>query len=200
MQENHHQYFIINKPYRMLSQFVGGKTARQLCHLHYNFPEGIHAIGRLDNLSEGLLILTTNKKITKLLFNTKQAHARTYHVKVDRIVSAETVQQLQTGVRIRIRGGEYWTSSPCIVSIIDAPINLPEVDERLNHQGAFTWLSISLTEGKYHQIRKMTATVGHKCKRLIRVSIDDLQLAQLASGEVQEIAEDTFFKALHLKM
>jgi 23S rRNA pseudouridine2457 synthase len=183
----------------MLSQFVGGDTARQLCHLNYNFPEGIHAIGRLDNLSEGLLILTTNKKITKLLFNTKKAHLRTYIVKVDRVVTEATLQQLQAGVNFRIRGGEYWTSSPCTVSSIDEPKNLPDVDERMYHQGAATWLSITLTEGKYHQIRKMTAAVGHKCKRLIRVSIDELQLGDLASGEVKEIEEKAFFEMLGLQ-
>ena len=52
----------------MVSQFVSTHDVRLLCDLDFNFPEGTHAIGRLDNHSEGLLLLTTNKKITSLLF------------------------------------------------------------------------------------------------------------------------------------
>jgi 23S rRNA pseudouridine2457 synthase len=195
--ENH--YYIVNKPYGMLSQFIGGKNALQLSNLNYNFPEGIHAIGRLDKQSEGLLLLTTDKKITKLIFQSKEPHQRIYHVKVDKKVSQETLEKLRSGIQIRIRGGAYWTTSPCIVEIIEAPANLLVVNERLNHNGLATWLRITLTEGKYHQIRKMTASVGHKCKRLIRVAIEDLQLNNIASSEVLEISEAVFYKQLKLK-
>jgi 23S rRNA pseudouridine2457 synthase len=57
-----HRYFIINKPYDMVSQFVSTHPVRLLGDLDFNFPEGTHPIGRLDSSSEGLLILTTNKK------------------------------------------------------------------------------------------------------------------------------------------
>ncbi|HEX5025052.1 MAG TPA: pseudouridine synthase, partial [Agriterribacter sp.] len=59
-----HRYFIINKPVDMVSQFVSSHAVGLLGDLEYDFPDGIHAIGRLDNHSEGLLILTTNKKVT----------------------------------------------------------------------------------------------------------------------------------------
>ena len=62
MQQPVNRYFIINKPYKMVSQFVSPDNVGLLKDIKYNFPEGIHAIGRLDNHSEGLLILTTNKK------------------------------------------------------------------------------------------------------------------------------------------
>jgi 23S rRNA pseudouridine2457 synthase len=194
-----HRYFIIHKPYKMLSQFVGGdEGARLLGELDYNFPEGIHAIGRLDNDSEGLLILTTDKRITKLLFNSGQPHERTYLVKVQRKVTEETLEKLRSGVEIRIRGGDYWTTSPCEVELADEPQNLPDIPERLMYEGVTSWLIITLKEGKYHQVRKMVLAVGHKCKRLIRTSIDNLELEDLQSGGVLEIAEEKFFEKLHL--
>src|SRR3954469_25350006 len=65
-----YRYFAINKPYGMLSQFVGGHPGlHMLGDLPFAFPEGTHAIGRLDYTSEGLLLLTTNKAVTNILFN-----------------------------------------------------------------------------------------------------------------------------------
>jgi 23S rRNA pseudouridine2457 synthase len=64
----------------MVSQFVSTHEVRLLGDLDFHFPEGTHAVGRLDNLSEGLLILTTNKKVTRLLFQGEQPHKRTYLV------------------------------------------------------------------------------------------------------------------------
>jgi len=63
-----HRYFIIHKPRNMVSQFVSSHDVRLLGDLDFDFPEGTHAIGRLDKDSEGLLLLTTNKRITRLLF------------------------------------------------------------------------------------------------------------------------------------
>jgi 23S rRNA pseudouridine2457 synthase len=193
------KYYIINKPFNMLSQFVSVDDTRLLGKLDFAFPEGIHAIGRLDCHSEGLLILTTDKKITKLLFNSKQPHTRTYLVQVLKVVSAQTVQQLEQGVNIRIRGGDYWVTSPCQVSIIEEPQNLIELEMPFQKFIPHTWLRITLTEGKYHQVRKMVAVVGHKCKRLVRTSIDNLELGDLESGGVMELEKEMFFELLGLK-
>ena len=74
MHKNPNRYFILNKPYNMVSQFVSSHPVTLLGDLEFNFPEGTHAIGRLDKPSEGLLLLTTNTKITKLLFESKIKH------------------------------------------------------------------------------------------------------------------------------
>ncbi len=183
----------------MLSQFADDKHGgRTLAALEFNFPEGIHAIGRLDNESEGLLILTTDKRITKLLFNSGKTHERTYLVKVQRKVTEETLEKLRTGVKIRIRGGDYWTTSPCEVALTNEPTNLPDIAERLMFEGETSWLKITLKEGKYRQVRKMVLAVGHKCKRLIRISIDNLELGNLPSGGVLELTETEFFESLEL--
>src|SRR3954471_12704493 len=107
-----HRYYMINKPFNMESQFISHHEAVLLGDLDYEFPEGTHAIGRLDKHSEGLLLLTTNKKITKLLFQSPVPHPRTYLVQVKHHVSEERLVELQSGVAIRIKGGEFYTTPP----------------------------------------------------------------------------------------
>ena len=198
MQEEPNRYFIINKPYKMVSQFVSPDNVGLLTAINYNFPPGIHAIGRLDNHSEGLLILTTNKKITKLLFESKVPHKRTYLVQVRDIVSAESLYKLQNGVNIIIKGGTNYITTPCQVLIVDKPANLYSREDEFLERLPSTWLLITLTEGKFHQVRKMVDAVRHRCKRLIRISIEDLLLNDLQPGEVKEIDENIFFDQLKL--
>ena len=199
MEQQIHRYFIINKPYKMVSQFISPDKVGLLKDIPFNFPEGIHAIGRLDNYSEGLLILTTNKKVTKLLFESKTPHKRTYLVQVRDIVTPEKLLQLQNGVSIRIKGGDYYTTPPCQVSIVEKPIDLYKRENEFKEGLPNTWLLITLTEGKFHQVRKMVDAVRHRCKRLIRISIEDLALNNLQPGEVKEMEESDFFKQLKIK-
>ena len=193
-----HRYFMVYKPYCMLSQFVGPTDAPKLGDLDFDFPEGTHAIGRLDFHSEGLLLLTTNKKITKLLFQGKEPHKRTYLVQALYPMSESVVQQLRDGVEIRIRGGEYWVSSPCEADLVSKPSWLPPRNEEIPEFVPHCWLTISLTEGKFHQVRKMLMAVRHKCKRLIRTSIEDLHIEGFQAGEVREIRASDFFSKLKL--
>jgi 23S rRNA pseudouridine2457 synthase len=199
MEQQTNRYFIINKPYKMVSQFVSPDNVNLLGKLDFEFPEGIHAIGRLDNNSEGLLILTTNKRVTKLLFESDTPHKRTYVIQVEKRVSPETLEKLRTGISIRVKGGGYYTTSPCDVEIIDQPADLPKRDHEFREDLPQTWLSMTLTEGKFHQIRKMVADVYHPCKRLIRVSIEGLELDDLQPGQVKEIEEEAFFEKLKIE-
>ena len=183
----------------MVSQFVSTHAVNLLGDIDFNFPEGIHAIGRLDNLSEGLLILTTNRKITRLLFEAKVPHKRTYLVLVNHAVTEERLQSLRNGVSFRIRGGEYYTSTPCEAEIILQPeISFPS-PYVMTKNIPYTWLRITLTEGKFHQVRKMMAAIHHRCKRLIRVSIEDLVLGDLQPGCVKEIPEKDFLALLRIE-
>jgi 23S rRNA pseudouridine2457 synthase len=198
MQEQPHRYFIINKPYNMVSQFIATHDVRLLGEIDFAFPEGIHAIGRLDNLSEGLLILTTNKKITRLLFDPAKKHKRTYMVLVRHQVTEAALQQLRNGVSFKIAGDILYTAVPHEVEIVTSPPFTYESPFVINTYIQYTWLKITLTEGKYHQIRKMVAAVKHRCVRLVRISIEDLMLDDLQPGCVREITEADFFRALKL--
>ncbi len=183
----------------MVSQFVSPDKVGLLGEIDFDFPEGIHAIGRLDNHSEGLLILTTNKKVTRLLFESKTPHKRNYLVQVKNKVSDATVEQLRTGVSIQVKGGGNYVTTPCEVAIVNKPPDLFLSDNEIKEHLPHTWLSISLTEGKFHQVRKMVGAVSHRCKRLIRLSIEDLCLDDLQPGAVREIEETDFFNKLRIE-
>lgn len=198
MSQGDHRYFIINKPSNIVSQFVSPDNVGLLGDLDFTFPEGTHAIGRLDNHSEGLLILTTNKKVTKLLFQGEMPHKRTYLVKVSDTVSPESLHRLQTGVTIKIKGNEDYVTTPCEASIVEDPAFFFQQENGQREYKPYTWLLITLTEGKFHQVRKMVYALRHRCKRLIRVSIEDLKLGDLPAGGVKEIAEATFFEQLRI--
>ncbi len=183
----------------MVSQFIGHEIGNMLGKIDFDFPEGTHAIGRLDNLSEGLLILTTNKRVTKLLFQSKIPHKRTYLIQCNANITETNLEELRNGVSIIIRGNSIWTTSPCEIEMIDKPDDCYKIENRLHPRHPFKWLKITLTEGKYHQIRKMMIAVNNKCKRLIRTSIEDLELGDLPVGKIKELGEEEFFKALQIK-
>ena len=196
--ESTHRYYIINKPCNMVSQFVSPHNVGLLGDFGYPFPEGTHAIGRLDNNSEGLLILTTNKKVTQLLFSGETQHKRVYLVQINNFLSKENLLRLRNGITIRIEGGRNYITPACEVEIITNPESIYSQLQITKQYGQSTWLLISLYEGKYRQVRKMIAALHHRCKRLIRVSIEDLNLGNLPPGGVQEIDEDEFFRKLHI--
>ena len=193
------RYFIVNKPSNMVSQFVSPHKVGLLGDLDFSFPEGIHAVGRLDNNSEGLLILTTNKKVTRLLFSGDTAHKRVYLVQINNLITPANLHRLQTGVVIKVEGGQHYTTPPCEVQVIEQPKNVYPYVADSSAYGPHTWLLITLYEGKYRQVRKMIGAIHHRCKRLIRVSIEDLFLNNLQPGCVKEIEEKEFFRMLKIE-
>jgi len=194
------RYFALHKPANVLSQFISDSPkAPLLGSLTYSFPEGTQAVGRLDKNTEGLLLLTTDKKVTGLLFHTPKKHLRTYLVKVNNVMREETFQRLKEGVTFRVKQTEYYTAVPADVRIIEDPGKYYPYAEDTDCQYPHTWLLISLTEGKYRQIRKMVLTLGHRCQRLIRLSIENMTLENIPYGEVKEYSEKDFFDLLKLE-
>ncbi|WP_317129480.1 pseudouridine synthase [Hymenobacter jeollabukensis] len=182
----------MHKPFGYLSQFVSqdareARKKRFLGELH-DFPAGVMAIGRLDEESEGLLLLTTDGRVSEQIRN--GGVEKEYYAQVDGLITAEAVARLQLGVEIGLRDVKYQTTD-CRARRLDAPPDLPPRvrpirDER---HGPTSWVSITLTEGKFRQVRKMTAAVGFPTLRLVRVRIGGLTLDGLAPGEVREVTE-----------
>ncbi|TDQ28669.1 pseudouridine synthase [Tenacibaculum caenipelagi] len=189
MSEHHH--FIIYKPYGFLSQFItnqikGGK--HKLLGELYDFPEKTMAVGRLDVKSEGLLLLTTDGKVSDHI-TTRGKVEKEYYVQLDGAITSEAIEQLQNGVEIGFDGKKYITK-PCKVKLIDTP-DLPERSKKIRdaRHGPTPWISVTLTEGKFRQVRKMTSAVGFPTLRLVRVRVGDILLGNMQVGEVREVEE-----------
>ena len=183
-----HRHFKIHKPYCYLSQFVNNQNKRKnkkLLGELGNFPEGIMAIGRLDEKSEGLLLLTTDGSVSEQIRG--KSIEKEYYVQVNGIISNEAITTLQAGVEISQSSGKY-TTLPCQVKQIEMPTYLgPPYRKRSESHGPTSWISITLTEGKFRQVRKMTAAVGYDTVRLVRVRIGAILLEDMKAGEVREI-------------
>ncbi len=194
-----HRYYLLNKPYNMVSQFTSSHDVPLLGSIDFSFPEGTHAIGRLDKESEGLLLLTTNKKVTRLLFQSPVPHQRVYLVQVRGEVTDADLLEMINGVTLPGKGNQPYLSKPVGVSIVEKPANILPLPHHPFELASTTWLHITLTEGKFHQVRKMVAAVNHRCLRLIRLSIEGLKLDELPPGTVHEIGETEFFEKLNLE-
>jgi 23S rRNA pseudouridine2457 synthase len=188
------RYFILNKPANMVSQFVSSDKVPLLGNIDFSFPEGTHAIGRLDKDSEGLLLLTTDKKITRLVFSGKKAHQRTYLVMVQNEMTQKTFDHFLNGVIIKVKNGDSYLARPKTVSRVSDAVSLYPwaVDAREIYP--HTWLLITLTEGKYRQVRKMTLALRHRCLRLIRLSMEDIKIDGIPPGAVKELDQETFYR------
>ena len=182
----------------MLSQFVRIPKKRVLTDLDFNFPVGTNALGRLDENSEGLLILSNDKQLTQLLLHPENLHERVYWVQVHGKVTEEEIKTLEAGVKIRLNPHDYLTK-PCKAKIIAPPDNLALRGHPVKPELPTTWIELTLTEGKFHQIRKMTVVIGHQTMRLIRVAIEDLLLQDMKPGEVRELQKWDIYRKLKIK-
>lgn len=184
-----HRHFIIHKPYFMLSQFKLERQGvkRLLGELH-GFPEGTMAIGRLDEKSEGLLLLTTDGKVSAHI-NSRKIE-KEYYAQVDGIMDETTAEVLRSGVEISTAGKKYQTKE-CKVELLAEKPDFPERIRRIRDErhGPTSWVSITLREGKFRQVRKMTAVVGFATLRLVRVRIGQVRLGKMKAEEVKEVDE-----------
>ncbi|TGE29250.1 pseudouridine synthase [Hymenobacter metallicola] len=185
-QEITHRHFIVHKPFGYMSQFVCELKKKKLLGLLHDFPAGTMSIGRLDEASEGLLLLTTDGKISERI--RAKSVEKEYYAQVDGLITDEAVAQLQQGVEIGLHGDKYQTL-PCRAFRLDTPPNLGARGRKIrdDRHGPTSWVSIIVTEGKFRQVRKMTAAVGFPTLRLVRVRIGNIDLGELPAGEVQEV-------------
>jgi 23S rRNA pseudouridine2457 synthase len=178
-------YYILNKPYGVLSQFTD-KLNRKTLSGFFDFPKDVYPIGRLDQDSEGLLLLSNDKELVDFLLNPKNSHEREYYSQVEGIPSEDDLQKIRDGVVI-----EGKKTLPAKAEIIDDPIfppRKPPIFPRKNKD--VCWISISVTEGRYRQVRKMTAAAGYPTLRLVRIRIKNILLGNLISGGVRELLSE----------
>jgi 23S rRNA pseudouridine2457 synthase len=143
-------------------------------------------VGRLDFDSEGLLILSNDKKLNHRLLHPSFVHIREYWVQVDGQITPAAMQQLQHGIDISVDGKSYRTRK-CTGSIFESAPSVPERVPPIRYRKDIptSWIKLLLTEGKNRQVRKMTAAVGFPALRLIRYRIVNCTIDGLQPGEMR---------------
>lgn len=194
--EHMNRYFIIFKPYLVLSQFSPHPGKQTLADF-FMLPKDVYPVGRLDEDSEGLLILTSDKRLNHKLLNPLHAHEREYWVQVEGAISSTAIQHLQQGVQITVNHKPYITK-PCSVSVFDQSSLIPQRHPPIRYRKNIpvSWIKMILTEGKNRQVRRMCAKAGFPVLRLIRYRIAEIELRNLKPGEIIEFSENSIYKKL----
>ncbi|KAM3111794.1 pseudouridine synthase [Phormidesmis sp. 146-33] len=191
-----YRYLIFHKPYNVLSQFTDESPTQERQTLKDYIPVSlVYPVGRLDQDSEGLMLLTNHGALQHRLSDPKFEHPRTYWVQVERIPTDEQLEPLRTGIQI-----QHYKTRPAIVSLLPQEPALPPRDPpvRFRKTVPTAWLEITLTEGHNRQVRKMTAAIGFPTLRLVRVAIGHLRLEGLAPGQWRDLTDEELAPLLKL--
>lgn len=179
--------FQIYKPHGMLSQFTASIPGKRTLGELQEFPPQVYPIGRLDEDSEGLLLLSDDKSLNQKLLG--QGIEKEYFVQVEGSPTNEDLDPIRQGVEIRVRKKLHHCLPANVRILQQAPI-LPERNPPIRYRKSIptTWLSITLREGKNRQVRKMTAKVGFPTLRLVRWRFADWTIEGYQAGEVRKIS------------
>jgi 23S rRNA pseudouridine2457 synthase len=191
------KYYAIHKPYGMLSQFTPEAGHRTISEV-FAFPRDVYPVGRLDLDSEGLLLLTNDTALNKLLLDPANKKNKTYAVLTEGLPDGEAIKKLEAGVIINNKGVAYKTrpSKVQVLDLVKFEERVPPVNYTKHH--THTWMQIIISEGKNRQVRKMFAAVGHPVLRLIRTAIEDLTLEDIGQGKFREYSRDACYRLLHI--
>ncbi len=174
-----------HKPYGVLSQFTADGSAHRTL-TDFGFPKEVYPLGRLDATSEGLLLLSDEPGLNEKLLHPRHRHERTYWVQVERVPEKSKLNELSKGVLI-----SGYKTLPCKCRLLDPSPQVPERNPPIRFRLSVptAWVEMELVEGKNHQVRKMTASIGHPTLRLIRVRIANIELGELKAGKWKEISK-----------
>lgn len=192
------KYYVIYKPFGMLSQFKKDGPKKVLGEL-YPFEKDVYPVGRLDADSEGLLILTNDKSLNEKLLKPSNKHSRTYLSQVEGQCTDDAARQLEQGVTISLNGQPYLTR-PATCEVVFGTPELPDRYPPIRYRKYLptSWIRLTLIEGKNRQVRKMTAKVGFPTLRLVRERIEDISVYGMLPGEVREISGKEIYQKLKI--
>ena len=177
---------LFNKPFGVLSQFTDKSSdspPRPTLSKYINVP-WVYPAGRLDRDSEGLMVLTDNGTIQSKISHPKNKMAKTYWVQIEGTPSGASLAKLKNGVLLK--DGK---TAPAKVKQINEPDGLWERDPPVRFRLSVpdTWISITITEGRNRQVRRMTAAIGHPTLRLIRAQVGEWKLGDLTPGKWTDV-------------
>ncbi|MDG1738914.1 MAG: pseudouridine synthase [Paracoccaceae bacterium] len=177
---------LFNKPFNVLSQFTdkGSEgSERETLSTYINVPE-VYPAGRLDRDSEGLMVLTDDGQLQAQISNPRFKQRKTYLAQIEGIPSEEDLAKLADGIELK-----DGMTRPAEVSRIEEPSFLwernPPIRSRKTVQDC--WISLTITEGRNRQVRRMTAAIGHPTLRLVRQRVGDWTLDGIKPGEFRLI-------------
>jgi len=162
-------YWLVNKPRGYLCTNHDPARRPLAIDLVPQVSQRVYTVGRLDEASEGLLLMTNDGDLAYRLMHPRFGVDKTYLVQVAGHPSSEDLQRLLKGV---------WLSEGHVKA---------RQAHRVKNQGESTWLRIVLNEGKNREIRRMLAKLGHKVLRLKRVAIGGVQLGNLKAGKARRL-------------
>jgi 23S rRNA pseudouridine2605 synthase len=164
-----HVYWLVNKPRGYLSTNFDPAGRPRVIDLVPYISQRVYTVGRLDEASEGLILLTNDGDLANLLMHPRFGVEKTYEVQVAGNPTVEDQRQLLKGVYLS-----------------EGHVKARHV-KKLRGQGASTWLRIVLNEGKNREIRRMLARLGHKVLRLERIALGPVKLGGLAAGKARRL-------------
>lgn len=179
-----YQYFLVYKPFGVLSQFTTPTEDKVGLGSLFDFPRDVYPVGRLDEDSEGLLLLTNDSSLNRWMLGTQVE--KEYWVQVEGVPTEEALKALRQGVVIRVNKKEHHCL-PATVQEMDQPAQLPPRVPPIRYRASIptSWLKIVIREGKNRQVRRMTAVVGLPTLRLIRVRFGTYMLGDMQPGQVK---------------
>ena len=183
---------VFNKPYGVLPCFTDPKGRPSLAD-YIDLP-GVYAAGRLDQDSEGLMILTSDGSLAHRITDPQHKLPKVYLVQIERVPNEEALDELRKGVVL----SEKRTRPAGVRLLADEP-HLPErpVPIRFRKNVPTAWIEITLHEGMNRQVRRMTAAIGHPTLRLVRMAIGSIGLGRLQPGQWRELSRQELGNLSH---
>lgn len=171
-------YYLLHKPEGVISATRDqNKTVLDAIRPE-DFRKGLFPVGRLDKDTTGLLLLTNNGDLAHRLLSPKRGIEKTYLARVDKELREEDVQAFKKGFLLLPE------------NIITRPAKLIILGDTLGQ--------VTITEGKYHQVKRMFAKVGKEVLQLKRIAMGPLQLGNLEKGSYRPLSEEEVAKLQQL--
>ena len=166
-------YLMLNKPRGLVTtaEDEQGRPTVYRCLEGAELPF-VAPVGRLDQASEGLLLLTNDTAWASRLTDPASHINKTYHVQVDCVADTALVQRLTSGLKVE---GDFLAAKRATV---------------LRHGTRNSWLEIVLDEGKNRHIRRLLGSLGINVLRLVRVALGPLLLGELGKGQFRHLTEE----------